>query len=176
MANRPHAVALPLNTYRSVLLRLLAVLPLVLLAACSGGDAGSPSDAGPSSDARSFTSNDEDAEVLDVLLQNLTAFEDEDLDGAMAALDPDSPIFEPTKAHVQEIFEQYDLAYRFLDLEVTSRTDTQAVIQFTQETRRLSGPDFRDNQVVGRHLLRKRDGEWVIYQTIADEVTFLDEE
>jgi hypothetical protein len=161
---------------RSALPGLLAILPLLFLVACSGDKDQAPPTSEPSSAAQSFTSNQEDAEVLDVLLKSLDAYEAEDLDAAMAALDPESRIYQPTLDHTRALFQEYDLAYRILELEVTSRTDTEAVIQFTQETRRLAGPEFRDNVVVGRHLLHKRDGVWLIYQSLPQRLTYLDEQ
>jgi hypothetical protein len=76
-------------------LSLLLVPLLLLVAACSGGsDKEASSSSGPSSEARAIAANEEEALILDAILTNLHGLEKENLDLAMASIDPDSEIYQ----------------------------------------------------------------------------------
>jgi hypothetical protein len=57
---------------------------------------------------------------------------------------------------------------------VTNKTASEAAVHFVQITRKVSGPAFRDNRVEGEHLLHKKDGKWLVYDTRADKIDYLD--
>jgi hypothetical protein len=153
----------------------LFLIPLLLLVvACSGGsDKEASSSSGPSSEARAIAANEEEALILDAILTNLHGLEKENLDLAMASIDPDSAIYQSTKNLTREFFKTYDIDYEISDLVVTSKTSSEAAVHFVQVTRKLSGPDFRDNRVEGEHLLHKKDGKWLVYQTRPDKIDYL---
>jgi hypothetical protein len=154
----------------------LLLIPLLLLvAACSGGsDEEASSSAGrPSSEARAIAADEEEAAILDAVLMNLRGLEKEDLDLAMMPIDPDSRIYDTTKNLTREFFKMYDIDYEISDLVVTSKTSSEASVHFVQVTRKVSGPDFRDNRIEGEHLLHKKDGKWLVYQTRPDKVDYL---
>ena len=156
-------------------LRLLLVPLLLLVAACSGGSdkEASPS-GGPSAETRAIAASDEEAAILDAILTNLHGLEKEDLDLAMSSIDPDSEIYQSTKNLTREFFKTYDIDYELSDLVVTSKTSSEASVHFAQVTRKVSGPDFRDNRIEGEHLLHKKDGKWLVYQTRPDKIDYLD--
>jgi hypothetical protein len=155
-------------------LSLLLIPLLLLIVACSGGsDKEASSAGGPSSEARAIAANEEEAAILDAVLTNLRGLEKEDLDLAMASIDPDSDIYQSTKNLTREFFKTYDIDYDLSDLVVTSKTSSEASVHFVQVTRRVSGPAFRDNRVEGEHLLHKKDGKWLVYQTRPDKVDYL---
>ena len=157
-------------------LRLLVIPLLLLAAACSGSDskpAASGGSSGPSKEARALAADDQEAAIIDAILTNLRGFEEEDLYLAMAALDPESPIYDSSKAVTRKLFEMYDLEYEVSDIVVTTKSETRAAVHYIQVTRRVSGPEFRDNRIEGEHLLRKRDGRWVIYDTRPDKIDYL---
>jgi hypothetical protein len=148
---------------------------VLLVAACSGGSDKEASSAagGPSAEARAIAANEEEAAILDAVLMNLRGLEKEDLDLAMLAIDPDSQIYETTKNLTREFFKMYDIDYEISDLVVTSKTSSEASVHFVQVTRKVSGPDFRDNRIEGEHMLHKKDGKWLVYQTRPDNVDYL---
>jgi hypothetical protein len=162
---------------KTLMLSPLAIVVLVL-AGCSGGGEAEPADRvdsdAPAAEASPPAAVDEDARILEAVRANVVALESEDLDGAMALIDPDSPLYDSTRGLTAQIFELYDLDYELLELSVSSRSDAEATVHFVQETHKLSGPDFRDNRVEGEHRLRKVDGDWLIYDTRADSIDYLD--
>ena len=153
----------------------LLLIPLLLLvAACSGGsDKETSSSGGPSAETRAIAADEEEAAILDAVLMNLRGLEKEDLDLAMSAIDPDSQIYQSTKELTREFFKAYDIDYEISDLVVTSKTSSEASVHFVQVTRKVSGPAFRDNRVEGEHLLHKRDGRWLVYETRPDNIDYL---
>lgn len=116
---------------------------------------------------------DETEAIIAVLLQNARALEQEDYDAALAAIDPTSPLYEGTASLTRQIFEMYDLTYDLSGLEVISQSGSEAEVRFTQVTRKVSGPEFRDNVVEGVHVMRKSDGVWRVYNTRVDSIEYL---
>lgn len=155
-------------------LRLLLIpLALAFVACTSSKDSASPPGA-PSDEARSLASNDDDATVIDVLLTNLEGLNTKNLDLAMSALDPDSTGYKLTKELTRQLFDSYELDYDLQELEVISRSDSEATVHFVQVTRKVSGPAFRDSYIEGVHLLRKKGGKWLLYETRQDQVRYLE--
>ena len=138
---------------------LLALAAFVLLAACGGSDSGSASA--------------EDKAILDVVRENLRALKDEDLPAAMRTIDPDSDAYDSTEAFSQDIFDAYDLSYELKELKLVSKSDDEARVHFVQVTRKKKGPDFRDNEVEGEHVLRKVGGHWLIFETLVENIRYL---
>jgi hypothetical protein len=52
--------------------------------------------------------------------------------------------------------------------------DREAKVRFSQVTRKISGPEFRDNRVSGVHVLRKLNGEWKLFDTERIKVDYLE--
>lgn len=102
---------------------------------------------------------------------NVEYMNKEDLEGVMSTIHPESPSYASTESMAKLIFDRYDLKYEIESIKVLEENDKEAKVQFTQVTRKINGPEFKDNRVTGIHLL-KMDGEsWKIYST---EMTKLD--
>jgi hypothetical protein len=61
-------------------------------------------------------------------------------------------------------------------LEIASQTSTRVEVAFVLTTRKVRGPAFRENQVIGVVTLKKDkdDGDkWKIYSQTTDDVIYL---
>lgn len=114
------------------------------------------------------------SDPLAVVRAQADALNRKDLAAAIAPIDPESPIFEPTKEMASKGFQTYDLRYTLKDLTLESMNGDEARVRFVQVTEKVSGPAFRDNRVAGVHALRKRNGEWKIFNTQITKVEYLD--
>ena len=126
----------------------------------------------PEQEAPPAASNEEEA-ILQAVMTNLQGLREENVELAMSAIDPDSLIYDSTRSFSEQLFALYDLEYEVLELTVETISGTEASVHFIQVTRKVSGPDFRDNRVEGAHLLHKVDGSWLIYETRVDSVDYL---
>jgi hypothetical protein len=115
-----------------------------------------------------------DADIMAAVSDNLKAMEREDVDATMATIDETSPGYQSTKDLIKIIFEQYDLKYELSDLKVTEKKDKEAKVSFTQVTRKVSGPEFRDNKINGVHTLRLVGGKWKIFNSVVTNTEYLD--
>jgi hypothetical protein len=115
-----------------------------------------------------------DADITAAVTENLKAMEREDVNATMATIDPSSPGFQSTQELIKLIFEQYDLKYELSDLKVTEKKGNEAQVSFSQVTRKVSGPDFRDNKITGVHTLRFTGGKWKIYNSTVSTTDYLD--
>jgi hypothetical protein len=115
-----------------------------------------------------------DSDIMAAVSDNLKAMEQEDVNATMATIDESSPGYQTTKDLIKIIFEQYDLKYELSDLKVIERKDNEAKVGFTQVTRKVSGPEFRDNKITGVHTLRLSKGKWKIYNSVVSTTDYLD--
>lgn len=111
-------------------------------------------------------------ELFNVLYRNARAANDENVAGYMATIHPDSPAYQSTESSLKELFSVYELEFLFTDLRVTNLGSSEARIHFTLSTRRLRGPAFRDNVVIGTMILRIDNGEWKIYNQEIEDVQY----
>jgi PBP1b-binding outer membrane lipoprotein LpoB len=101
-------------------------------------------------------SSKKEYETPEALIKANTEYmNDEDLDGVMTTVHPASPSYPATEAMAKQIFERYDLNYKIENIKVLEENDTEAKVQFTQLTTKISGPEFKNNRVTGVHTLRK---------------------
>lgn len=114
-----------------------------------------------------------DAEIIAVVKKNLEMAQQEDLEGYMSTIAEDSPAYEPTRESMRQIFEIYDLSYELPEVRVLEKTEDTARVYFVQITRKVSGPEFLDNQVTGRHQLKKIKGVWKIFLTEVINIEYL---
>ncbi|MBT3338128.1 MAG: tetratricopeptide repeat protein [Anaerolineae bacterium] len=113
-------------------------------------------------------------QVFDILYENINAMNVESVSRYMATVHPDSAAYDTTEAALQKSFQLLDLQVQIDQLEVVKQTRSEVQVSFKLTTRKIRGPDFRDNLVTGVMTLRK-DGElWKIYKQKTDDVIYLD--
>ena len=115
--------------------------------------------------------------ILAVVRAQTDAMNKEDLEGALAIVDPTSPTFAQNRQLSKELFRIYDLRYTLREVAVESVKGAEATVRFTQITEKVSGPQFRDNRIEGVHLLKKQaDGGWKIFTTRAEKIDYLEKD
>lgn len=102
--------------------------------------------------------------------ENLRALQREDLEAYLATIDPGSPVFEVTKVLTEELFKTYDFKYDLNSLQVINTAGNEAKVRATQTTRKIAGPDYRDNRAVVIHTLRKTNGRWKLFRTDVEKI------
>jgi hypothetical protein len=112
--------------------------------------------------------------VLAVVRAQIDAGQREDFAAFIATFDPEGPAFEQTKEMFPKLFQTYDLRYTLKDLALESMSGGEARVRFDLVTEKVSGPAFRDNRVAGVLTLRKRIGEWKIFNTQITTLEYLD--
>ena len=112
--------------------------------------------------------------ILDAVRAQVKALNKRDAAGAIAMMHPDAPGLDKTRVTTEQVTANFDLIYMIENLTVESATEDEAKVKFTQVTQRVSGPDFKNNRVVGIHTLRKSGGAWKIYYTQVLKIDYLD--
>ena len=174
-------------SFRSKKLPILTLSLLIssLLISCFG-TVQEPSASSPSTESttqntpsqegedQAATEGDPDIEAAKATLaENTRTLNEEDLEAHMATVDENSAVFEPTKATLEVLLKNYDLETEMTVIEVVeSNTDT-IKIRAEQSTKKISGPEFRDNQITAVHTLKKRDGKWKISATDIEKIEYL---
>lgn len=100
----------------------------------------------------------------------------EDFDGAMSTIHPQSPSYATTESLIKKIFERYDLNYKIESIKILEENDNEAKVEFTQVTKKIKGPDFKDNRATGIHTLRMDGDSWKVYSTEMTNIEFLDKD
>jgi hypothetical protein len=57
-------------------------------------------------------------------------------------------------------------------VEIVHYTTAEARVSFVLETRKRSGPEFRDNRITGTFILRPENGRWKLYDQIVNEIIY----
>ena len=110
----------------------------------------------------------------EVINANIDFMNNEDIEGAIKTLHPESPQLESTEAMMKKIFEMYDLNYKIESMKVLEEYDDEARVEFVQVTTKIKGPDFKNNRITGIHTLKKDGDSWKIYSTEMKNLEFLD--
>lgn len=109
-----------------------------------------------------------------VIYENIRASNAEDKQAYMATIHPDSPAYKTTEETLDTIFDNYDLSYRVSNVSVIEENNREVKFSFSLVTRKIRGPEFRDNQVDGIIILRKDGDAWKIYNQTVDNIKYLD--
>ena len=115
----------------------------------------------------------QNAAIIAPLRINIRGLQTENLNLAMSAIDPSSPIYRPTREFTIKAFAAYDLTYTMSNLKVLSVSANKARVAFRQVTRKVRGPAFQDNMLDGINLLRKTPRGWKLYSTKVTRIQYL---
>jgi tetratricopeptide (TPR) repeat protein len=111
-------------------------------------------------------------QLFDVINENARAANAEDLAAYMATIHPNSSMYGQTEKALKDVFSQFDLDFKFYDLQVTGLESNEARVHFSLLTRKRAGPEFRNNIVIGTMILRPDNGIWKIYNQEVDDVQY----
>jgi hypothetical protein len=111
---------------------------------------------------------------LTVIRTQLDALNRQNLNASMDGIHPSSPMFQSTKEFGEVIFKNYKLRFTLQNLALESITADTAKVRFTQITKKISGPEFRNNRLTGIHTLKKHQGKWKIYDSKTIKIEYLD--
>jgi hypothetical protein len=104
---------------------------------------------------------------------NFSYAQNEKLSEYMSTIDPSAPMRGQTEVIVKKLFSTYDLSYDLESIEVISEDSTQAVVRVSQTTKKVKGPDFRDNRIVTTNKLRKSGDQWKIFDSKVEKIEYL---
>jgi len=116
----------------------------------------------------------EEKEVMAVVKENLQTFEKEDFEAHMKTIHEESSIYEQTKNTVKLIMDQYDLKFELEEIEVLEMAADEAQVRYVQITKKINGPEFKNNRVKGVHTLKKFNGDWKLFSSTVENIEYLD--
>lgn len=109
----------------------------------------------------------------EVVQKNIDFMNDENIEGTLSTIFPGSDSYDATENLVKKLFKVYDLNYKLEKIEVVEENDKKAVVNFTQLTTKVSGPNFKNNRVMGTHILKKDGDSWKIFSTKILDTKFI---
>jgi hypothetical protein len=168
----PAAKKTPAKSGRWLEISLIAVL--VMTAACVLGlvfliPRNTAVQGGQLAEAASPTSEN----PMAVIFENIRASNAENVAHYMSTIHSKSPSYQTTKSMTQEAFSLFDLSYKVSGLKIINQTKKEVVVAFTLTTRKIRGPNFRDNRINGEMILRQEAGKWKIYNQVVHDVKYL---
>jgi len=116
------------------------------------------------------------AALRKVMDENLAACAREDLEGVLNTIHSKSQAYQTARPMHQGLFTAYDLKYKITSFRYIGTDGDCAVVRLAQETRKVAGPDFKDNTVDGVHVLQKENGEWKISGSVILSVQWLQQD
>jgi hypothetical protein len=112
-------------------------------------------------------------QLYHVIQSQIDATQSEDLEGVLATIDSSSTAYEPTKAAMKQIFAAYKLSYKLEKIELISLEKDMATVKIIQTTKKIEGPEFKDNQTTALGHFIKVKGEWKNSITEVMKIDFL---
>jgi hypothetical protein len=112
--------------------------------------------------------------ITSVVYENIAAHNAEDVDRYIATMHPQSPDYAELRQVLEEMYSAFDLQSTLSDVELLEASTRGARVSFVLVTRKIHGPDFRDNRVQGVFVLRKQDGEWRLQDQEIASIEYLD--
>ncbi len=112
--------------------------------------------------------------VVQVLYDNINALNNEDIEGAMRTISPESGAYDDTKEITLQLFQDYDIRYTLESYKVLSITAEKALVEIVQVTVNNNDMPFDDNRMHATHELRPYQGQWKIYGTTIQNIDYLD--
>jgi len=115
----------------------------------------------------------EEQAIKDVINKNIAAGNDEDVNAYMETIDKENRNYDRMQDMMNTIYSTYDLNYQVRDVKILELKDNEAKVQFVQITKKIKGPTFRNNRIIGIHTMHKTNGEWKIYDTQITKMEYL---
>lgn len=110
-------------------------------------------------------SADDALELKALIDKQIKAQNEEKLARYMQTIYPDSSVYKQTQNGTKELFNLYDLATTLRSFRYIGRDKTYAVVRVATETRKLIGPEFKDNLIDVIQIMKKHENQWKIYRT-----------
>lgn len=108
-----------------------------------------------------------------VIKANAEFMNEKNLKGMMSTIHPESPNYPAVESMAERIFKLYDLKYTIESIKVLEENNDEAKVEYIQLTKKIKGPEFKDNRTIGIHTLRKDGNSWKIYSTKMTSITFI---
>jgi hypothetical protein len=115
---------------------------------------------------------EQETAVISAVYENIAATNAEDIDRYMTSLHTFSRDYQSTRQIIERLYRNYDLTATLSSVEVIRYSPTEARVRFILETRKRSGPDFRDNRINGTFILRPENGQWKLYDQIVNNIEY----
>lgn len=119
-----------------------------------------------------------ESEIIKVLEGNILALENENMDEYMSKVytHAEQTTFAEIKKMLNDIFENFDLAYELRDFEFLSISEQEVKVRVTQITTLVVGENFRDNESIFIHTLKLQKEEWKFFDSEVESIKYLAED
>lgn len=162
---------------------LLGLIFSITLSACGGESQPASSDTNPSVESSDEVKEDEEAveeltpeeEIIAFIHLHTQYANDQDIDKYMSTIHSESPYFAESYEQMEVVFDTYELEFIVDEVTVIEINGEEATVEVVQTTKKISGPEFHDNQSVMVNYLKKEDGLWKFLETEITDVIYLDE-
>ena len=114
--------------------------------------------------------------VHQTLIQGIVAFNNEDLNGTLKALHPDSPNYQVSKERISRIFRDHDVKMELVEFDFVGETGPYAIAHVKAKSTKSSDADttFKNNTTESLYIFRKQGNEWKFWGEYELQTTFED--
>ena len=114
--------------------------------------------------ASTAIANDEIAAAIKATaMDNAKYLEEENADRAMSTIHSQSLSYVPTKNMLPQIFGNYKLSYKIKSFKFVAFDGELAYARVKQETRKLSGAAFQNNELDMVQVYKQENGRWKVW-------------
>lgn len=124
-----------------------------------------------------FSNTQSDNDIKNVIIQQIEASENEDLDALLAYIHEESPQYNRTKDGSQEAFDLFDFDYDIHNITILKKTDQGALVRVVFTTRMVNSTvemDYRDNTITVNVALKKSGNSYKVFETKQEDIIYLE--
>lgn len=110
-------------------------------------------------------------EIENLIRSNIAATQSESIAGVMDTMHPDSVSYAQTKQLLPGLFEQYNLKYTLISYKYIAEDGEYAYARVLQRTEKVSGPEFRSNDLDMIQIFKRDQGLWKLWSQAVLEVS-----
>jgi hypothetical protein len=113
-------------------------------------------------------------DVRYVIFENINAANAEDIDRYMETIHPRATGRTYTQETLEDLNGKFDLSYEVSNIKIMRMEDEEADVYMVLTTKKIRGPEFRNNRLALVMTLRLYEGSWKIYGQEVTDTQYLD--
>jgi murein L,D-transpeptidase YcbB/YkuD len=112
-------------------------------------------------------------DIKAVFYKSLKALNEENIAAYLATIHPQAPDYAQSKELLTTLFAHYDIKYEINSIDIIKISENEATVRLVQTTKKIRGPEFKNNKLETLNILKKVKGQWKFYSTQPESVEFL---
>lgn len=113
------------------------------------------------------------SDIKALILGNFKHTQQEDIKAVMGDMHTQSPSYLGTQKLLRQLFPTYDLNYTLVKYTFVAEDGEYAYAKIKQRTKKVSGPEFKNNELEALMIFKKENGRWKFWTQASLSVSYI---